>query len=68
MFVAFPRTKFRVISTSGSLVVAIKLRAEDKIATTAMLLFYILKKVNKMCLLYKGLLLCMYIRYSKWRV
>jgi len=31
-------------------------------------LFYILKKVNKMCLLYKGLLLCMYIRYSKWRV
>ena len=48
--------------------VAIKPRAEDRIATTAMLLFYIIKNVNKTCLLYKCLLLCMYIRYLKWRV
>jgi hypothetical protein len=68
MFVVFPLTKFRVISTSGSLVVAIKPRVVDKIATTAMLLFYIPKKVNQMRLLYKDLLLCMYIRFSKWRV
>jgi hypothetical protein len=44
-----------MISSSGSLVVAIKSGAEDKIATTAMLLFYILTNVNKMYLLYKGL-------------
>jgi hypothetical protein len=68
MFVVFPFTKFRVISSSGSLVVAMKPRAIDKITSTAMLLFYILKKVSKMCLLHKGILLCMYIRFSKWRV
>ena len=47
MFVVFSLTKFRVISTSGSLFVAIRPRPEDKIATTAMLLFYIPKKLTK---------------------
>ena len=37
MFVVFPLTKFRMISTRGSLFFAIKPRAEDKIATTAVL-------------------------------
>jgi hypothetical protein len=46
MQMIYLHTKFHMLGNNGSLVIVVKLKAKDNFLTPAMLLFYIVQKIN----------------------